>query len=99
MKMTKQKAGWLTKQLEDKEFRESYFQKLFLEEFLSHAEKRMKELKISRSELARKLGISRSVVTKWFSCADNITLKTAANIARVLGCTIKMQLVEDVGAK
>lgn len=53
---------------------------------------RVKELRKSRgfsqSELANKLGVSRTTVTMWESSGQCPRLETAVRVASVLGCTI-----------
>lgn len=53
---------------------------------------RVKELRklkgFSQSELANKLGVSRTTVTMWESYGQCPRLETAVRVAGVLGCTL-----------
>ena len=52
----------------------------------------MNEQEISKSELARRLGVSPANVTQLLSGDRNLTLKTLADIAYVLGLRVSLDL-------
>lgn len=57
----------------------------------------MKELDISRAELAKRLGVSKAFVTKLLNGNPNMTLRTMASIAKSLECAINIDLCpEDI---
>jgi len=53
---------------------------------------KMKELNISRAELARRLGVSKAFVTKLLNGNPNLTIKTMMSIADVLGCDLNLDI-------
>jgi transcriptional regulator with XRE-family HTH domain len=53
---------------------------------------RMGELRISRSDLARRLGVSRAMVTKMLRGNTNFTLRTLVELGRALECRLAIQL-------
>lgn len=52
----------------------------------------MEKQKISRAELSRKMGVSRSYISNFFKGA-NVTIGTIAKFAIALGCEIKINPV------
>lgn len=52
----------------------------------------MKELNVNRTELARRLGVSKAFITKFLNGNTNITLKTMASLARSLGCNVNINI-------
>ncbi len=51
----------------------------------------MKTHRVSRRELARRLGVTPPMVTKWLR-GENMTLRTLSRIARALGCDVEFAL-------
>ncbi|XXF77917.1 helix-turn-helix transcriptional regulator [Myxococcaceae bacterium GXIMD 01537] len=49
---------------------------------------------MNRADLARRLGVKRSAVTKWFSPNRNLTVFTAAMIAEALGAELRFEFVD-----
>lgn len=58
----------------------------------------MFEKGINQSDLARKLGITRGVVSNWFTSNRNLSLPNMEKIAKALGVPVSF-LMEDVGQK
>lgn len=56
--------------------------------------RKMERRKVSRAEMARRLKTSRSYVTQLLQGNGNFTLDKMAEIARALGCELRVQLVE-----
>ncbi|MGK2858975.1 MAG: helix-turn-helix domain-containing protein [Thermoanaerobaculia bacterium] len=52
----------------------------------------MDERGVNRTELARRLGVSKARVTNLLGGSTNLTLRTLAAIAVALGCDIELQL-------
>lgn len=46
--------------------------------------KRLRQAKISQSELARELNVSRQLVNKWATNDQRMSLETAKNVAAIL---------------
>lgn len=61
-------------------------------EFTEGIVKRMKELKLSRVQLAEQLGVSKAMVTKILKGSTNFTLKSMVNIATALDCELSISL-------
>jgi len=53
----------------------------------------MQEKKVTKAELARRLGRSRAYVTQMLSGSTNITVRTLAEVAYVLGAEVKLEAV------
>lgn len=62
-------------------------------DFLEAVLARMKQLKVNKTELARRLGCVRSNISKMFACKQNLSLMTVAKIALVLNMTYKIELL------
>ncbi len=60
----------------------------FTEEMIS----RMKELAVSKSQLAKNLGIQPGLVTRLVSGRNNFTLSTMVRVARALDCEFRSHL-------
>ncbi len=56
--------------------------------------KKMRRGKVGKAELARRLGTSRSYVTRMLQGNGNFTLDKMADIARALGCEFELRFVE-----
>ena len=55
----------------------------------------MEEQKVSRAELARRLGTSRAYVTKLLGGNANFTLQTMTKVAMALGATIHVHVADQ----
>lgn len=53
---------------------------------------KMKDLRISRADLARKLGVTKAFVTKLLNGNHNLTVKTMVSIARALESDLTLDL-------
>lgn len=53
----------------------------------------MREQKVNRAELARRLGKSRAYVTQMLSGSANLTVRTLAEVAYALGVEVKLEAV------
>ena len=61
-----------------------------LEKFMQRAD----EEKLTRADLARKLGASPAQVTRWLSSPSNWTLDTFSDLLLALSCTVRMAAEE-----
>jgi transcriptional regulator with XRE-family HTH domain len=55
---------------------------------------KMIERKWTRAELARKMGVDRSVVTRALAGDRNVSLRTLVSFATTLGCRLKIELTD-----
>ena len=65
------------------------------EKILEFTEKlvlKMEEYQVSRSELAKRLGVSKAMVTKLLNGNPNMTVKTMVTVAHALGCELGLDL-------
>ena len=53
---------------------------------------KMEELKVSRTELAKRLNVSKAFVTKLLNGNPNMTIKTMVSISNVLGCKLNLDI-------
>ena len=88
MKAEKWVSQLLEKYKDDLEFR---MEGLILD-FTEKIVMKMRELDISRAELARRLGVSKAFVTKLLNGNPNLTIKTMMSITDVLGCDLNLDL-------
>ena len=61
-------------------------------EFIEDVWRLMEEQKVSRAELARRLGTSRAYVTKLLGGNANFTLQTMAKVAMALGAQVHVHI-------
>ena len=62
--------------------------------FIYQLESEMKRQKITKTEMASRLGTSRSSLDRTLSISGNSTIDTLEKVARVLGKRIEIQLVD-----
>lgn len=55
----------------------------------------MKEQDINRTELARRLGVSKAFITKLLNGNPNLTIKSMVSIAKILGCDLNIDLYPE----
>lgn len=65
------------------------------EDFIDNLYARMAERRVSRAELARRLGTSRAYVSKVLSGSENLTIDTMARLSRAVGCEVRFELCES----
>ena len=53
---------------------------------------KMRELQVSRAELARRLDVSKTFVTRLLNGNPNMTIKTMVSISNVLGCRLNLDI-------
>ena len=64
-------------------------------EFAEDVWRLMEEQKVSRAELARRLGTSRAYVTKLLGGNANFTLQTMTKVAMALGATVHVHIADQ----
>ena len=64
-------------------------------EFTEDIWRLMEEQKVSRAELARRLGTSRAYVTKLLGGNANFTLQTMTKVAMALGATVHVHVADQ----
>jgi plasmid maintenance system antidote protein VapI len=64
-------------------------------EFIEDIWRLMEEQKVSRAELARRLGTSRAYVTKLLGGNANFTLQTMTKVAMALGSTVHVHVADQ----
>lgn len=81
---TNQKRSWLDERLDDPKFRELFEQEELSLRFIDQIEAALDDQNLKRSELAAKLGKSRSWVTQALRRGRNLTIKTMVELAQGL---------------
>lgn len=76
--------------------RAEYESVLLGESFLSAIWRHMEQDRISKAELARRLGCDRSTVTRYFDSGRNLTLQTMASILRALELRARFDVYDPV---
>ncbi|MEO0075794.1 MAG: helix-turn-helix transcriptional regulator [candidate division WOR-3 bacterium] len=64
-------------------------------EFTEKIVDRMEKLNLSRTELAKKLGVSKAFITKILNGNPNLTVKTMVSIAKALECKLDIELCPE----
>jgi DNA-binding phage protein len=60
--------------------------------FIAQVTARMERRRITRAELASRLGVSRGFITQLFSGRSNLTMRTMAAITEALECDLEIEL-------
>lgn len=88
------KSGWLAGKKNDPEFQRLCAREDFIENFLTRVELEMKQRKISRAELARRMLCKPSNITQMFRRTRNLTAASMVDIAFHLKLCIKLTFNE-----
>lgn len=64
-------------------------------EFTEKIVDRMEKLNLSRTELAKKLGVSKAFITKILNGNPNLTVKTMVSLAKALECKLDIDLCPE----
>ena len=83
---------WLTELFTDFKDDPAYITEHSILDFTEKLELKMKELKVTRAELARRLGVSKPFVTKLFNGNPNMTIKTMVSILHALDCRLYLDM-------
>jgi transcriptional regulator with XRE-family HTH domain len=78
----------IDKYKEDREFRLEGLILDFTEKIVS----KMEEMKITRAELAKRLGVSKAFISKLLNGNPNLTIKSMMSIADALGCDLSLDI-------
>lgn len=78
-------ADWLTKKLEDREYRIEFDKERAAQEFAMQLDRAMSNRGMTRSQLAAQLGRSRPFVTQCLTRGQNLTIKTMVELAAACG--------------
>lgn len=84
--------SWLESYIEQNQYTVDYQTELSIIDFNEKIIAKMEELKISRAELAKRLGVSKAFVTKVLNGNPNMTIKTLISLTLALDC----QLYQDI---
>lgn len=87
-------SEWFTNHMIEKEFREMFYKKDFIESFLNKIDREMISQNISRSELARRLDFSTKKINRMFSGKTPLSDKEMTEMANAIDCD--MELVETL---
>ena len=79
--------------MESPEFRKLYAIEGLVAEAGEFIARLMEERKVTKAELARRLGKSRAYITQMLSGSTNLTIRTLAEVAYALGAEVKLQAV------
>ena len=79
------KTSWLTRKLEDPEFRLGFDQETASDQFCDALELAMEREGLSRADLAKRLGRSRASITKSLTRGRNLTIKTMVELLTACG--------------
>jgi transcriptional regulator with XRE-family HTH domain len=69
-----------------------YLTEVSIYEFNELLTSKMKELAITRTQLAQRLGVSKSLITQILNGNPNMTIKTMVSLATALGCRINLDI-------
>jgi transcriptional regulator with XRE-family HTH domain len=79
--------------MESPEFRKLYAVEGLVTEAGEFIARLMEERKVSKAELARRMGRSRAYITQLLSGSTNLTVRTLAEVAYALGVEVKLESV------
>jgi transcriptional regulator with XRE-family HTH domain len=92
--------SWLEKELKEAKRDETYYVYKLMNDVTTMFLKAMKVKNVNQSELAKRMGVSKSSVSRILSGNRNMTLETLAKMAFALDCKVDVQLkplmVEDL---
>ncbi len=91
--MKKPKQGTLDRRLSNRSYRALYEKEKFILEASELICKAMEAKRISRAELARRLGTTRGFVTQILSGSRNLTLSTLARVMWTLGFIVTLDSI------
>ncbi|HEX3128428.1 MAG TPA: helix-turn-helix transcriptional regulator [Thermoanaerobaculia bacterium] len=86
--------------IQDARTRDDYWIEDAILKFTIRLHQRMKEQGISKTELARRLGVSQPYITRILKGSDNLTVGTMVKLARAVGVSLEISLQEsDTGSR
>ena len=81
--------------IRDARTRDDYWIEDAILKFTIRLHERMQEQGISKTELARKLGVSQPYITRVLKGSDNLTVGTMVKLARAVGASLEIFLQES----
>ena len=84
--------SWFTDKLDNFADDPEYLTEEAILDFTEKLVAKMQELKVSRTELAKRLDVSKAFVTKLLNGNPNMTIKTMVSISNVLGCKLNLDI-------
>jgi transcriptional regulator with XRE-family HTH domain len=88
----KNKTTWLQKRASAKIGQPGFETQRLLLRLTERFASRMEERKVRRADLARELGVDRSMVTRLLNGDQNVTIKTLVAMASALDCRLDFEL-------
>lgn len=76
--------------------RYAFWEEMAILTFTGNLLLKMEQKKISKKELAKRMGVSPSQITKFLEGGNNFTLKTMVTMAHHLGCELNISLTPAV---
>jgi transcriptional regulator with XRE-family HTH domain len=80
--------NWLQEKIEKFADDPAFLTEMQILKFTEAVVRNMERNAVPRAELARKLGVSKAMVTKLLSGNPNMTMRTMVTVAHVLGCEL-----------
>jgi transcriptional regulator with XRE-family HTH domain len=87
-----QTKSWFTEKLDTFANDPEFLAEEAILEFTEKLVAKMQEQKISRAELAKRLDVSKSFITKLLNGNPNMTIKTMVAIAAMLDCRLNLDI-------
>ena len=87
--------GQLDDLVSDESSRAEYRHEIAISAFTNDVARVMDEQRVSQSELARRLGVSRARVSQLLQHTSSPTLRTMVEVAAVLGCEVNLKVKPD----
>lgn len=87
-----ERKNWLQEKIEKFADDPVYLTEMQILKFTEAVVRNMERNTVPRAELARKLGVSKAMVTKLLSGNPNMTMKTMVTLAHVLGCELDVDI-------
>lgn len=84
--------SWITQYIEKNQYTVDYQTELAIIELNEKIVAKMAEKKVSRVELAKRLGVSKAFITKLLNGNPNMTIKTINSLALALDCQLYLDL-------
>lgn len=84
--------NWFADKHNELKKKPSYIAELKVIEFIEQVIVKMEENNISRSDLAKMIGVSKARITNILNCNPNMTMKTMVQIAYYLNCDISFDV-------
>ena len=87
--LTAENTSWLTEDFT----KEELFEDAILAEIAMAIQDYRRVHGLSQSDLAKKVGVSQTIISRWESADENLTLGSIAKIAAAIGATLQCPIV------